>query len=419
MILNAKKTFTLLFGIVLLSQIYVHSFKINIILQLIVLSFVLFFTKSTVSKPFIGITLPLFLMLFLGFLATTINGSGLVTIVKDFMHFIKPLVGVLLGYFIFKQVNDFRIFIKTIILAAFVCSMVHILKIIIFASPDESVNELRTNGLDNFLELFALFFIFYTPKLFQEPLFKKKTHLKAIKFLLILSCVLYFSRTMMVVYGIISLSIYGYTKLTAKGLRAIGIAILAMGLFYGYLYSIKIDRSGHGLEAFLYKIKNAPAELFKTRIDRENHADLWDHWRGYEAKRAYALMVGKPYSYVIGTGFGSLVNLKFKAPLGDSKDGMRYISELHNGYAYLIYKTGFLGLLLVLYFIKKLYQFVYKIPQNEQHAFQLKIISGIALVYVFTTLTITGIYNFGDTIIFILGGFIAFSEHNKPQISQI
>ena len=60
-----------------------------------------------------------------------------------------------------------------------------------------------------------------------------------------------------------------------------------------------------------------------------------------------------PKSYFFGNGYGSLVNLKFKAPL--SKEGMRYISVLHNGYMFVFYKTGIIGLLLYLFFLVQLY----------------------------------------------------------------
>ena len=53
-------------------------------------------------------------------------------------------------------------------------------------------------------------------------------------------------------------------------------------------------------------------------------------------------MKENPSSYIIGTGYGSLVNLKFKAPLGN--EDMKYISRLHNGYVFVFYKTGIFGL---------------------------------------------------------------------------
>lgn len=410
MIINAKKTYSFLFVIVLLSQLYTPSFRYNIILQIMVLAFISFYGKPIISNSFFNKIIPILLIVIFGFMPTLFNDYGKMNIIKDFTHIIKPVVGIVLGYLIFKQINDYRAFVKIIIVTGFFCAIYHLIRILIFVNVSESVNDLRLSGLDNFLELFALFFVFFTPKLFKEKLFKNNLYQNGIKFVLVASCFLYFSRTMIVVFGIIMLSIYGYTKLTIRSLKIIGIGVILLGMFYAYLFSIKIDRSGTGLETFFYKIKNAPVELFKTKIDRENHQDLWDHWRGYEAKRAFALMQKKPYSYAVGTGYGSLVNLKFKAPLGDSKNGMRYISELHNGYAYIIYKTGILGLVLLLFFLYKLYRFIYKRTNNRQHEFLLKIISSIGLLYVFTTLTITGIYNQSDVIIILLGSLLFFER---------
>ena len=155
--------------------------------------------------------------------------------------------------------------------------------------------------------------------------------------------------------------------------------------------------------------------MFKTHINRTNHADLWDHWRGYEAKRALALMEEKPSSYLLGMGYGSLVNLKFYAPLSDnpSDKGLKYISELHNGYAYVFYKTGIMGVFLYLLFFVGLYK---KIYFNKQ--FVTIFISAIGIAFLFTTITITGIYNTKDTIVFILGGLLFF-EHKQLLINKI
>lgn len=408
--LNIKRTYAILFIMVLLFQLYLPSFRYNIFLQIVVLSFVVFIGKGTISKSFLNIVFPILFILFFGFIATVFDEYDKMGIVKDFMHIVKPVLGIMLGYFIFKKINDFRFFIKVIVVTGALCATFHLFKILIFARESETVNDLRSHGLDNFLELFALFFVFFTPKLFDRPLFTKKIYAVAVKLVLITSCIMYFSRTMFVVAGIIALSIYGYTKFTVRSLKVIGLGVVLVAGLYAYLFSVKIDRNGTGLEAFFFKLKNAPTELFQTKINRENHKDLWDHWRGYEAKRAFALMNSKPYSYVIGTGHGSLVNLKFKAPLGDSKEGMKYISELHNGYVYVLYKTGMVGLLFLMFFLATLYRFIYKVPNNEQHYFLLKIISSIGLLYVFTTLTITGIYNQSDIIIILLGSLLFFER---------
>jgi hypothetical protein len=215
---------------------------------------------------------------------------------------------------------------------------------------------------------------------------------------------------MIVVAIILLITIYGYTIITKRGLRIIGVVFVSILVFYGYLFSIKISRNQPGLESFLYKVKNAPSEIFKTKIDRENHKDLWDHWRGYEAKRAFSLMEKDPKSYAIGTGYGSLVNLKFFAPLTENyKDkGIKYISELHNGYVYIYYKTGIFSLFLYLIFLINLYN---KIYYNKN--FETYFISAIGVAFLFTTLTITGMYNSRDVIVFLLGALLFFEKKSK------
>jgi O-antigen ligase len=219
---------------------------------------------------------------------------------------------------------------------------------------------------------------------------------------------------MIIVAAIILLSVHGVTYITKTTLKIIGAFTLAILVLYIYLFSVKIERRNSGLDAFLFKIKNAPAELFTTRIDRENHKDLWDHWRGYEAKRAFALMKEHPSSYLVGTGQGSLVNLKFEAPLTGEKDnGLKFISELHNGYVYIFYKTGIIGLLILLYFLISFYKKIYQ--RENENQFATILVSSIGILFLFTTLTITGIYNAKDVIIFILGALLYYYKENDQK----
>ena len=136
---------------------------------------------------------------------------------------------------------------------------------------------------------------------------------------------------MFVSFFILILAVYGHLKITSKGLKYLIGVILFFILFYSYLFSIKLDRGKPGLESFLYKIKIAPSEIFTPvrKIDPNNHAYLWDHWRAYEATMAIDQINTIP-TFMIGKGFGALVDLKFKVFLGDEK--MRYIPSIHNGY---------------------------------------------------------------------------------------
>ena len=208
---------------------------------------------------------------------------------------------------------------------------------------------------------------------------------------------------MMVIAFVFWLNYNGFTRFTLKNLKISGFILLSVLLMYTYLFNVKIRSNAAGLEGFLYKIKMAPAEVFNSRLNKENMMYLGENWRAYEVKRAFDLMKKEPASFIFGTGYGSLVNLGFWAPLGEYKKGMKYISELHNGYRYVFYKTGLLGILFYILFLFNLYNLV-----NKDFSTRNRIISGIGIAFLFTSLVFGGIYNYRDVFSFILGGMTYF-----------
>ena len=406
---KSKEFYSALFIIIILLQLYLPSFKANVLFQVFILGLFFLFEKVQINKLFFKTILPILIIFLLGFVGFLFNKVTFFNVFKDIFHFLKPITGLLIGYFFYRKIDDFKMFVNTIVIVGLLSAVIHF-GILFFISGFSSVNEIREFGRDNFLELFSLFFLLFYKKFQNDTLFKNQFQHFFFVVLLFASNVLYFSRTMIVVAIILLITIYGYTIITKRGLRIIGVVFVSILVFYGYLFSIKISRNQPGLESFLYKVKNAPSEIFKTKIDRENHKDLWDHWRGYEAKRAFSLMEKDPKSYVIGTGYGSLVNLKFFAPLTENyKDkGIKYISELHNGYVYIYYKTGIFSLFLYLIFLINLY---IKIYYNKN--FETYFISAIGVAFLFTTLTITGMYNSRDVIVFLLGALLFFEKKTK------
>ncbi len=407
--ITATKFYYILFVFVVFAQMYLASFKANVFLQIIILGIYFFYEKPSFDRNFVKTILPLLLLFLIPFVGMLFHEKETYNVVKDIFHFIKPLLGIGIGYLFFKKINDFKLFVISIVFIGLASAMVHFIIIFVF-SKTSTVSEIREFGKDNFLELFSLLFLLFYTFFQKEPLFSNKITSYLIGALLTISNLLYLSRTMFVVAIICVISIFGLSIITKNTIKFLLILVGAVALFYSYLFSIKLER-----DSFLYKIKIAPSELFKTHIDRNNHADLWDHWRGYEAKRAIALMDQNPSSYVFGCGHGSLVNLKFYAPLSDnpSGKGLKYISELHNGYAYVFYKTGIFGVFLYLFFCLQLYK---KIYYNKQ--FVTVFISAIGIAFLFTTITITGIYNTKDTIVFILGGLLFF-EHKQRLRNKI
>ncbi|MBR9846115.1 MAG: hypothetical protein GYB35_08415 [Algicola sp.] len=169
-----------------------------------------------------------------------------------------------------------------------------------------------------------------------------------------------------------------------------------------------LKRESKGIEGFFYKIKMAPSEIFSPdiNINTKNHRSLWDHWRAYEALKAIEGISSTEYKlgWVFGKGLGAQVDLGFEAPLDGKK--FQYIPIIHNGYVYVLFKSGMIGLIIYLAFLLFIYMQSYKKGNHYGNIIN-NFISGIALFFLLTSLIITGIYNSGDIIVFILGGLFS------------
>ena len=380
-------------------------FELHLVLFFLTSLLLIFDKNPSLPKKLFNLILILSLITIIGVITSIFYQKTFYNWLKDFMYFIKPLIALLSGFIIAKKINNFYYIIKGITIVAVTISVFHLAKILWQADFNHwTITDFRRiGGISNLIESFALVLVLGSYKYHFLNIFKNKLLKNIILILLSLSFVAYFSRTMIVAFFIFYLAILGYLKLSQKGLKYGFIILVSVGLFYTYLFSVKIERDKPGLESFLYKLKIAPSEIFipSTKIDVNNHASLWDHWRAYEASMALEEMQKKPSSFFIGIGFGALVDLKFYAPLNSEK--IRFIPILHNGYIYILFKTGLVGLLLYFIFLLGLYYNSFTKENNLSKFVVSNLISGIGLYYLFSSLIITGIYNMHDIFAFILG----------------
>jgi len=213
------------------------------------------------------------------------------------------------------------------------------------------------------------------------------------------------------------LGVLNYLKLNKKGLKYLFIITLFFIGLYTYLFTVKIDRNGKGIENFLYKLKIAPSEIFSPEIDLNDHAKLWDHWRAYEAYCAFQDLNKSSINYVAGKGFGALIDLKFSAPIS-SEGTVRYIPILHNGYIFILYKTGVLGLILYLFFLFTLYFQAYKKTQSLEVKNFSNLVSATSLYLIFSSLIITGLYNLQEETAMFLGVFLFLKSNSKINFNE-
>jgi hypothetical protein len=168
---------------------------------------------------------------------------------------------------------------------------------------------------------------------------------------------MYLARTNFIQFLILLIAMKGFLKINVKSITVLASIVLLSIIGYATILYINPKRNGEGLEAFLYKIKVAPIEPFKTKIKRDDWKDFNDNYRSYENIMTVRQMTNDGYkSLIFGQGLGSQIDLKQKLMLGDME--LRFISILHNGFMTVLLKSGLIGVILLiisiyLIFIKK------------------------------------------------------------------
>lgn len=383
-----------------------ETVEIHLIVFAVPLFFVLADRKVFLSKNVFDSVLLLVFLLGIAMLSSLLNSSvAFYDWIRDFLYFAKPIMALISGFYLACKINDLRFLGRSILLVATLSAMDHLIRLFFLVDLfDFSISTIRNAaGISSMFEVIGLILLITSFKFNHLNLVKSKALRNSLLILIGVSFVFYFSRTMFVSFVIFLLAIFGYIRLTRKGVKYFTIVLILMGAFYAYLFSIDLERDEPGIESFLYKLKIAPAEIFipSNKIDVKNHESLWDHWRAYEALKTFEELNKSPASYIYGKGLGSLVDLKFEAPLGG--ENIRYIPIIHNGYVYITLKTGIVGMLIYLLLLVVLYLNTYKHSKSIEEAMASNVIAGIALYYLFTSLIITGVYNVADIFTFVLG----------------
>ncbi len=413
--LSKKNIATFIFIITILLLKVIKSFEIRMVFISTMLFISFFLSQRKVSKKVLDLLVLLLIILVLGVIRAFFFEPKIYDFIKDVLYFAKPVLLILLGYFISKSINNWKLVLKMFIYLSVFMAFFHLIHTVLYTDfNNANVSYIRSiNGLGNIIEVFALAVLLASFKHQEIVCFSKK---ETIFYIIILfsSFVFYFSRTMFVALFLVVLASYGYAKLNRKGIKYISVGILAILLFYTYLFSANIPRDSVGFQSFLYKMKIAPEEIFSPKLDLKNKAALWDHWRAYEAYSAVQGLEGKTNNLLFGKGFGALVDLKFVSPLGEH--GMRYIPVLHNGYMFIIYKVGVLGLLFYLLFLFYLYAQSYSKKNTAENKIIRDIIAGIGLYLLFSSLIITGLYNVEEITPLVLGVFLYLKMATNKEI---
>ncbi|MEN9336897.1 MAG: hypothetical protein RLZZ500_1884 [Bacteroidota bacterium] len=325
---------------------------------------------------------------------------------KDISYLLKPMLGLAVGYNLCK-ING-KNFFNTALYAGVLLALIHIITILVcfFIFKISTMHLLRHyGGYFNDYEIYTLILLLFS----KEFQIKIKAHTRFIFIaLLSISAFLYLARTNMIQFVVLFMAMKGYFILNAKNIKyllSVSVVVLAG---YAAIYYSNPSRKGEGLEAFLYKIKIAPIESFKTKINEEDWKDFNDNYRSFENIITVRQVTDRGFpTILIGKGMGSTIDLGREMWTND-QEFIRYVPELHNTYMTMYLKAGLLGVFLTLIFM--IYLGKMKVT-NDPLVYQLNLLLlGSAIFLIVSNWVFLGLYLKLDNKSILLGFLIAYRE---------
>jgi hypothetical protein len=369
--------------------------------------------RSSYSSKFLTYALCFVLVFIIALLSTNYLNAKSYFIIRDITYLLKPFLGLLLGYQICRFLK--KNVLQTVVYSGLGVSIIHVLVILktYIIYHRISVALLRDFcGFFSDFEVFALIFVLFH-KEFQIN-FSKKTFYILVA-IIGFSTFMYLSRTNFIQFVVLYLGVKGYFVLNRRAFIAVTSVVAISLVLYSIVLLINPKRTGSSVEEFLYKIKVAPTEPFKTKVNVADYKDFNINYRSVEI--IYTLkQVGLrgPNAMIFGSGLGSQVDLKQIVHLGDMD--LRYISVLHNGFMTTYLKSGIIGVIILVFSIFLLFnQRKSALPLNQQINF---LLVGTSVFLIVSNWVLMGYYFTQDSKSIIVGLLFAFKEINVKEQNE-
>ncbi|CAN4273151.1 O-antigen ligase-related [Methylophilaceae bacterium] len=337
---NLQLSITVLFAVIL-AQNFLSTEISSLIIFFLGLSIAVLASQN-ITRSYLKLIRPLIVILTLGLIG--LYEHDLSDILRDIAYSLTPISLLLIGFWMAGNKVALPLILKIIVSFGFVLAAIHLFTFVLNpALLNASLVEVRETagpGYGNVLVL-SLVLALLQNHLSMGNLFPRLLpKLLALPFLFA-SFVLSFSRTQFIMALVLFLAIWLGGK--RVNLRLILFAFILILGFAGLVLTTPDDEMG----TFRSKLLHSATEVAVSNY--EDQADINSNWRGFESYRAWSTFTeGNLAQQVFGQGFGALADLGFYMTLGGAD--LRYIPIFHNGYAYIILKTGFVGLLCYFFF---------------------------------------------------------------------
>jgi hypothetical protein len=342
------------------------------------------------------------LILLLPFIVSLIIGLSkypLYDVFKDSFYFLIPLAFIMLGYMMARQF-DVITWMRSIIFIGSAFSIMtlfaNIHKFGINALIDPRIVHDFGAGF-GFEKISIVSWTLLVYSLMQYKIRVFKFSFKNLpKILLILNTLAIYStgyRNNYLCCIIMALIIsYPYYKKKISFLIGICIVFIGIGILNHKIAVLDNEMS--------YSISRSSVEI--SISDQQTEADINDNYRGYEA--FIGMQTYKSWNLqgiILGGGFGTTIDI------GNSKlVGLQYLPILHNGYVYILLKGGLLSMLCFALYFFYLLNIFRKYRNNTTLCIFLAHLGIASIIILYSTnLIVTGIFNPGFVIFWMIAGF--------------
>jgi len=385
----------------------------------VVLMVVLIIIFSSVHKAIIytssfSILMPLIVLVFLGIL------RGLDHTNKDFYRdiyiFSKNIIYFLGGVALSRYILNLNHFFVCFLILAFASSLLHFGLILIHLHSISSLETIRYfAGYGNAVEgiLLSLFLSFMLSKSFRSVINALTIKHKLMVITIIISFLLYFSRTLIVLVIVASFfltdNLYIRKIFSRKNVKIFNLFALVLGFFFLISLIASLQPSNSPLGRLVDKFKNIPDEVSWNAKKNRDAAkqEIQENWRGYEAYQGLLKFnKGDDLQKSLGFGFGERVDLGIIMKLA----GVDYenVPILHNEYVGLLIKCGIAGLLLYLLFLYKIGFGTIRYSKNDypELYYSYQMLSAFSIITLLNTYIGFGLLNQTNTAVPIVMGFL-------------
>jgi len=361
---------------------------------------VLFVSKWKVNKKYFKNVKPLLGIFVIGIIGIIDYETR--DVQRDIIYSLMPISLIYMGYWLAENQKTWTVFLKVIIYLGIGFSLIHLTQFVLNPSLlNESLDDIRNTVFNpgGNLIILSLMIGLFQNRMGLKNLFPIIFPRYIALAILFFSCSLSFSRTNFIIAFILYISFLGFIdQFNVKSIIRVGSVIV---IFIAIVFTLP----DNGVNTFRSKLFKSTSEIAVS--DYKDMQDVSSNWRGFESYRAVITFEdGSLFKKLFGHGFGSLVDLGFTMNLNEIDYDK--IPILHNGYAYILVKTGLLGIVLYfLFYFNVLKKSIKNISSlNKEKVILSRLLLGLTICLIFSMIVVGGMAEIHDSEFVLLVGYI-------------